>query len=67
MSKLYAAYMHETESRTSSADSFDMVDWGTLNDLEKFVQACELKNLAVLVHLIDSNDTNEIEGGLGFF
>jgi len=45
LSKLYAAYMHETESRTSSADSFDMVDWGTLNDLEKFVQACELKNL----------------------
>jgi hypothetical protein len=43
------------------------VEWGTLTDQEKFIQAAETSNLQILLSLVESNDTNRIEGDLSFF
>ena len=43
------------------------MQWGTLSDQEKFIQACEFANFDVLLQLIESNDSNLIEGDLSFF
>jgi hypothetical protein len=64
---LYANY-GENEDGTSSGDDQELeVDWGALNDQEKFIQACESSSIEVLMQLIDSYDSNLIEGDLNFF